>query len=446
MSLSTADVAHLLIALALLVLFAHMLGHGFAMLRQPPVIGEIAGGLLLGPTVLGAFAPGVSRWMFASSEVTTSALGAVYEVGLLLLMFLVGTELQFRAVRGERRTVAAVTSLGLVVPFAVGLLVSRLLDHRHFTGPHGSSMTFGLIFAIAIAVTSIPVISRIMMDLGILDTVFARIVLTVAVLEDLALYVALAVVLGLAQANSAEVYGLWSLAGTDSVALTSTYYVTASLVFLASALASGAWVVRKLSNTRFNFVTQRNPTAFRLLFLFAMVLACVGLGINPIFGALVAGIACVRADESSEGMSASDQARAWTPLKQFSLAFFVPIYFAIVGLKLDLIHNLDIVFFCWFFVLAGTAKALSVWAGARLAGEKKRFAVDLAIAMNARGGPGIVLATVTFSAGIVNEGFFTALVLLSIFTSQIAGFWLDRTFVRRVEPEQVAVLEDETVR
>ena len=100
---------------------------------------------------------------------------------------------------------------------------------------------------------------------------------------------------------------------------------------------------------------------------------------------------------------AAVRSNARSSLKHFSIAFFIPLYFAIVGLKLDLIRNVDVVFLCWFFALACVVKAASVWGAARLAGEAGPSATRLAVAMNARGGPGIVLATVTLAAGIVNE-------------------------------------------
>jgi Kef-type K+ transport system membrane component KefB len=112
MSLRTADVAHLLIALTLLVVVAHCMGHLFGKFRQPPVIGEILGGLLLGPTVLGALSPSTMAALFPSHGVTPIALGALYQLGLLLLLFLAGTEISVRASSKERRTVVLVASFG----------------------------------------------------------------------------------------------------------------------------------------------------------------------------------------------------------------------------------------------------------------------------------------------------------------------------------------------
>jgi Kef-type K+ transport system membrane component KefB len=425
MSLSEQDVARMLVALTLLLIASQVMGYLFARLRQPVVVGEILGGLLLGPTVLGALAPGLGNYLFPESGITTTVLGATYQLGLLFLMFLAGAELRPRPREGERRTVAAVAVTGLVLPFGVGIGTAHLLDPGGLTGPNGSGLTLTLVFGIALAVTSVPVISRIMLDLGIMHTSFARVVLSVAIIEDLVLYAALAAVLGLAQAGSAE-YGLIALLPVESVAASAAYYISVSMLFFLVFLSLGPRLFGWLARHRANVLERRSPTAFRLAFLLLVALGCILLGINPIFGALLAGASAARGDAlACESRPSADLTQAWTALRQFCMAFFVPLYFAGVGLSLDLVHQLDPLFFVWFLLLACVAKFGSVLLGARVAGEPPARSVHLAVALNARGGPGIVLATVTLAAGIINESFFTALVLLSIITSQLAGTWLD---------------------
>jgi Kef-type K+ transport system membrane component KefB len=415
----TVEVAHFLLALTVLVVMAHIGGHLFRILRQPQVIGEIAGGLLLGPTVLGRISPRAQEWLFPTDGLTADVLGAFYHLGLLLLVYLAGIELRGSGNRRERRTVLSVAVSGLVLPFTLGLCIAEIADLDGLAGPRGSATTLALVFGMAIAVTSIPVISRIMLDLGILNTTFARIVLAVAVLEDVLLYVILAVVLGVAQAETADAHGLWGMFGIDSLGLAVVYFSLVPLVFLLLLLRFGPRLFTRLSASRLNVLETRSPVAFRLVFVFLLCMGCFGLGIDPVFGALVAGLCS--ADREQRAARESQET-----LRSMSLAFFVPVYFAIVGLKLDLVRHLDVLFFCWFLVLACVVKTLSVWLGARLAGESSRSAINLAVAMNARGGPGIVLGSVTFGAGIISEDFFTSLVLLSIVTSQAAGIWLGR--------------------
>ena len=110
-----------------------------------------------------------------------------------------------------------------------------------------------------------------------------------------------------------------------------------------------------------------------------------------------------------------------------------PLYFAVVGLRLDLAHHFDPLFFLAFLIFACLAKSLSCYAGARLAGEDRFGARNLAVALNARGGPGIVLASVAFDAGIINERLYErlyTLLMLALITSVVAGSWLEAVLKR----------------
>lgn len=111
-------------------------------------------------------------------------------------------------------------------------------------------------------------------------------------------------------------------------------------------------------------------------------------------------------------------------IKLISLALFTPIYFAVVGLKLDLIHSFDVIFFLGFLLFSTVLKGGGALAVGRIIKQKRLASLNFAIALNARGGPGIVLATVAFDLGLISETFFVALVLTAIVTSLIAGFWL----------------------
>jgi Kef-type K+ transport system membrane component KefB len=420
MSLGGEELARLLAAITLLLVAAHAFGYVFARFRQPRVIGEILGGLVLGPTVLGAIAPGLQETLFPSTGPTPLVLDALYQLGLLLLMFGAGAEVRVSFDSKERRTVGAVTITGMVVPFLVGLAFVSLLPEGRFLGPADDQAAFVLVFALAIAVTSIPVISRIMQDLGILETSFARIVLAVAVIEDVVVYVLLAIALGFVSAATGEVYGLQAVLGIEgSGAAGIVYHTVATVGFLLLSLWLGPLVYRSVLRTKLNLVKRSNPIAFQVVFMFVMTVIAASAGVTPLFGAFAAGIV-VGSTEGAGAQAARDHIRT------FAMAFFIPIYFAIVGLRLDLIHGFDLAFFLLFLVVACVAKAASVWAGARLAGESPSGARNLAIALNARGGPGIVLASVAFDAAIIDQTFYAVLVMLAIVTSLLAGSWLER--------------------
>jgi Kef-type K+ transport system membrane component KefB len=432
MTLSTADIARLLVALALLLSAAHGVGYVFVRFRQPRVVGEILGGLLLGPTVFGAAFPSLQARVYPASGAIPIVLDAIYQLGLLLLMFSAGAEIRSAFHRGERRTVAWVSVTGMTLPFLAGLGVLSFVDTTRWQGPAGAGTSFLLVFAIAIAVTSIPVISRIMFDLGILETSFARIVLGVAVIEDVVLYVLLAIALGLVAGTSGVVYGLPDALGLDPASGMSTaYHVVATLGFLGLSLTLAPPVYRRVLRFRFNVVKRGSAIGFQLVFMFLSTVVAVFLGVVPLFGAFVAGI--VVASSSARGA-----ARAREDIKSFAFAFFIPIYFAIVGLRLDLLRDFDPLWFVAFIAFACAVKSASVYLGARIAREPRPSAVNLAVALNARGGPGIVLASVAFDAHIINGAFYTTLVLLAVLTSLAAGSWLEH-IVRNEKPLRVEV-------
>ena len=196
---------HIALLLFAFIATAHVLGHLFARLRQPRVIGEICAGLVLGPSILGHFAPQLSNSLFgsgAAAQPQSTILGFVYELGLLLLMFASGAETRQLFGRDERRQVTWLATLGTGLPFLIVLAIGAWLPLQPLMGAANQRSALLLVVGIAVAVTSIPVISRIFHDLKILHTRFARLVLGVAVVEDIALWAVLAVALAIAKSGS----------------------------------------------------------------------------------------------------------------------------------------------------------------------------------------------------------------------------------------------------
>jgi Kef-type K+ transport system membrane component KefB len=416
--MSNFDFAHFLLAAAHLLVAAHTGGYLFQRLRQPRVIGEICGGLVLGPTLLGALSPDWFATVFAHHP-TQIVLGALNKIGLMLLMFCSGLEIRSEFPTGERRTAGFVTLTGTVIPFAAALGAGSLLDFSFLYGPAANSLSFNLVIAIAVAVTSIPVISKIMMDLGVLDTPFARVVLGAAVVEDVVLYVVLSIALAFAVPTPGDKpFGLAHWIGVPDGTWSVVYHVGATLLFFVLALAVGPRLYSLASGARINVVRKSSHLGYLLAFLIVFSGFAMFLEVELMFGAFLAGVVAGTSSDSAE-----EPRRA---AKSFASAFFIPLFFALVGFRLNLLRDVPWLFFAGFLGFACAVKAASVYAGARLAGVGGRGAWNLAAAMNARGGPGIVLASVALEARIINEGFYVCLVLLAIVTSLIAGAWLQR--------------------
>jgi Kef-type K+ transport system membrane component KefB len=396
-------VGPLILFLALLLAAAHLLGHLFTRLRQPRVIGEILSGIMLGPFVLGKL-PGYTRILQLDVDAAPkkAALDLMYQMGLLLLMFLSGAETKALFRKHEWKQIAWLTTVGTGLPFVATGLCVPLVPSRSLLGTKGNVTALVLVVSIAVAVTSIPVISRIFLDLRILQTRFARLVLGVAVLEDIFLWAVLAVATTIAGASAPS----WRQLSAQ-VGVTVTYFV------LGLSLVPAA--IKRISKAHGNVLAECSPVAYALLIAFAYVAAAGLLNVSLVFAAFLAGFA----------VSRKRQRDALETISRFSFGLFIPIYFALVGYSLVFDRRFSIVMLACFLGAGCALKVSSVALGARLAGFIGLDVVNLAIATNARGGPGIVLASVAFQAGIINAAFYTTLVLVAILTSQAAGAWLE---------------------
>jgi Kef-type K+ transport system membrane component KefB len=416
--MSNSDFTHLLLAIAHLLVAAHAGGYVFNQLRLPRVIGEICGGFVLGPTVLGYLSPDWFGTVFAHSPSKT-VLETLSKISLMLLMFCSGLEIRSQFSSGERRTAGFITLTGTIIPFAVALSMGAIFDFSSHYGGAANPISFNLVVAIAVAVTSIPVISKIMMDLGILNTAFARIVLAAAIVEDICLYVVLSVAITLAVPLEYEKpFSLAHRIGVPDGSWLVLYHVGVTLVFFVLALTFGPKLYRRSANAPFNFLRKSSSLGYLLFFLITFSGFAMFLEVELMFGAFLAGVVVGMSSESG------DEALAVT--KSLASAFFIPLFFAMVGFRLNLLHDVPWLFLLAFFMFACVIKSSSVYAGARWAGIGSRGAWSLAVAMNARGGPGIVLASVALDAHIINEGFYVCIVLLAIVTSLMAGIWLSR--------------------
>jgi Kef-type K+ transport system membrane component KefB len=430
-----SQIAPILISLAVLVAVARALGAVAAHLRQPRFVGEILAGVIVGPFVLGRFAPAATRALMGAdgdpTDPTRLVLGFASWLGLLLLMFVSGSQVKRLLAPEQRRPTAWILGLGTAVPFALAFGVGAELPLERLHGPLGTDVAFLVVLAAAASVTSIPVISRIFHDLGILHSRFASLVLGTAMLEDIGLFAALAVATALAGVHHGSLAGGLAI----HMAVTSAYLVLGLLVAPVG--------LRRIHDARWNVLAQHSPVIYALTLMLGYTAVAVALDVNVVFGAFLAGFGLVG---DVGGTRRARFTEALDTIGRLAFATFVPVYFVLVGAQLELGVGFS---FAVVLVFAAGTSAMRlgfVAAAARLSGFGPRDAVDVGVAMNARGGPGIVLASVAFEAGIIAPTLFTALVLTAIATSMAAGWWLDHALRSRGELLGEHVVTDHAAR
>lgn len=398
--MSDSELARFFLSLVLLLVGALGGGHVFERLKMPRVIGEIVGGIVLGPSVLGLIAPDAHKWLFVGFPAQGALLSAFYWFGLVLLMFTAGFNIQAEGGGRSRRIVSALVVGALVIPFAFGYASAPLFDGTRL----GEPFAFKLVMGIAVAVTSIPVLSRLFLDLGMMSTRLARNTIGAATIQDLILWTMLAIATAVQHGDTADA------AGIGRVIAITLAFVLASIFFAPVA-------VRAIRRRIFGKFSEASLTGYTMLLCLVFVAAASLLDVNIVFAALVAGLVMARFPS-----------RHLAPVKQhiadITIWFFVPIYFALVGLRLDLAHQFDALLTLFFIVASTAIKLGSCAIAAKAGGADWARALDYGIAMNTRGGPGIVLASVAHASGIIDDRMFTALVLASLLTSLATGLWL----------------------
>lgn len=410
-------VARMFLAVAVVIAAARLVGALFTRLRQPQVIGEIVAGIMLGPSLLGMVAPGITDYLFSPQVVDVMRVMAQF--GLILFMFLIGLELDLSLLRGSGPTTVFVSHVSILAPLVLGAALALplypLIGSGRFDG-------FALFLGAAMAVTAFPVLARILTDTRLHTTRLGMLAITCAAIDDVTAWCVLAVVVGIANA-----------AGPASAVVT----ITLAAVFIAFMLIAVRPLLRRL-----DWVHARRGrlgahlTAALLVGVLLSAWTTEVIGIHAIFGAFLAGAILPRS---------GDLARELTDrLEDLTVLFLLPVFFAVVGLSTSIglldrpIH----------WLIAGAVLSTAVvgkWAGgtlaARFAGERWREAHALGILMNTRGLAEIVILTVGRELGVISPTLFTAMVLMAITTTLMTTPLLAVAYPRRIIEREIAAAE-----
>jgi len=382
-----------LAGLTLVLVAAHALGIAADRLGFAPVVGELLTGLLLGPTLLGVVAPGVTALVVPVPD----ALTALASLGLILLLVLAGTEVDVVALRRSIRRTLALATGAFVVPFLAGFALGWWLPARYLVAPD-QRFAFALFLATALSVSAVPVAVRVLIDLDALDRPVGQLTLTAAIVVDAVGWIALTVVSDVARAGEA-----------NPVAVGQTLVVLTAFVVLVVVL--GRRPVARL----FDVVDSvRSPVSTGLAVVlvvgFALAATSLALGLEAVLGAFLAGV-LVRNHLDPETSQV---------FEMVVLGFFAPVFFATAGLRADLsgLFALDTLLVGGAtLTVAVLGKFVGAALGAWVTGLSRAETLCLAIGLNARGAMEIVVAAIGLALGILTPTVYTVVVLVAIVTS-----------------------------
>lgn len=412
--------------LAVLLGTARGLGGLLQRFGQPPVVGELGAGLLIGPSVLGRLAPGLAQRLFPGGEVESALLLGVSWLGIVLLLVITGFETDLRLLARLGRASAGVSVGSLVMPLLGGFGLAYLLPESYL-GEAGDRLVFALFMAVALSISALPVVAKILQDMRLMRRDFGQITLAAGMVNDSVGWLLLGALIGIVTSGGFQVGRLLVM-------------LAAILGFVAVALTIGQRGVNSALR-RARRAGEGFVGAFTVTVLVAIVAgaATAAIGMEAVIGAFVAGIVLGR----SRYLPA-DVRRA---LEQVTHAVFAPIFFATAGLFVDLgtlVTTQNAIAAVAILVVAGIAKLLGSYVGGRVSRLSRMESLAIGVGLNARGAMEIVLATVGLRLQVLNQSSYTAIVLMAIATS-LAAAPLLRPVLRRLEasPEEAERLERE---
>lgn len=416
------------VQLFVIVAIARALGWAMRRVGLPGVIGELGAGLVLGPSVFGTLWPEGFDWFLneGHEEVQSAALLGVAWVGVALLLVVTGFETDLGLIQKLGKPAALVTTGSLVLPLIGGLAVGYLLPEV-FLAAEAERLHFALFVALALSVSSLAVVAKILSELGLMRRDFGQITVAAGMANDVVGWLMLGVFTGLA--TSGEV-GIGQILRT----------VIPLVIFVGLAMTVGQRLVDmwlRLMRSRGAGVSGALTVAIVTMLGFGVVTQ--RLGVEAVLGAFIAGVLLHRSRFQHE--------HTLEMLEGLTYGFFAPLFFATAGLRVDLRELGNRTAILWTLVIiavAIVAKFVGAYIGARLAGRTQRGALALGAGLNARGALEIVIATVGAAVGVFNTVAFTAIVLVPVVTSVFASIGL-RLVVRGWEgsADEVARLERE---
>lgn len=409
------DVLMLVIQVGILLLAARTLGEIAQRLGQPSVVGEILAGIILGPSLLSSLFPEFGNLMIPQNEVQGYLLETVSLLGAMFLMLITGLETDIKLIKRHARTAIGVSFGGITITFATGFLLGQYLPDFLVADPE-NRLIFELFVAVSMSISAIPVIAKVLMDLDLMRRDIGQTIIAAGMSDDTTGWIMLSIVAGLASGEAVTAGTVLQIVGSV-------------VAFMLLSFTLGRWFVRKL----LIFVQDEVESTDRLLTLVVVMMFIWGaitqaLNLEAVLGAFVVGILFGMMPRLPESVIHN--------LESVALAIFAPIFFAVAGLKVNMLNLFEptlIMITLLVIAVATLGKVAGTYFGARVIGGKDHWSsLSFGAGLNARGAMEIIIATIGLNLGILAQDMFSIIVVMAMATSLMAPSAL-RWVLKRVE-------------
>lgn len=385
--------------LIIILLVVRLMGYLFQVIGQPLVIGEIIAGLLLGPSVLGAFAPQLTSFLFPEDSV--AILKQLSQLGLIFFMFIIGMELDLNAFRQSANKAFLISIASISTPFVSGIILAFFL-YNGFSFPHVNFASFALFLGTTLCITAFPILARIVQERKLTKTPIGNLAISVAAIGDVIAWCILAIVIAIMRsrgiANSMLTIGL----------------AAAFIMFMLLVVKPFMYRMGNVYASR--EVMGKPIVAFLFLLMLLSTLIAEAIGINALFGAFMAGVVM------PENMNFK---RVFTEkIEDVALVILLPLFFVATGLRTEigLINTPHLWVICLIIILMATlSKILGTMVASRYVGLSWNHSLVLGMLMNSRGLMELIVLNIGYDLGVLTPELFSMLVLMALTTTIITG-------------------------
>ncbi|PXV63173.1 Kef-type K+ transport system membrane component KefB [Dysgonomonas alginatilytica] len=415
---ATGSTALLILQIIVILCFVRLFGWICQKIGQPTVIGEIIAGIVLGPSLLGAFFPEMSNLIFPASSIGSIKL--LSEIGLILFMFIVGMELDLKVLKNRANDAILISHSCIAILFTFGTVFSYFI-YPYFSHPDGHFVSFALFMGIAMSITAFPVLARIVHERGLNKTPLGAMVITCAAVDDITAWCLLAAVIAIAKA------------GTFVSSLYVIFFAVVYVVLMFKLVRPFLQRIADLQTSK-NIISKSIIGIFFLVLFLSSYLTSI-IGIHPLFGAFLAGV--IMPPNINFRKLFIDK------IEDISLVILLPLFFVYTGLntRIGLLNDGSLWMICGIIILLATiGKLVGGTLVSRFIGFDWKSSMTIGALMNTRGLMELVVLNIGYDLGILTPEVFAMMVVMALVTTFMTSPLLDlidRIFKNRVPENSI---------